>query len=597
MMSIFLLPLVAGGPVAPLQGRPKATPPPGMVLVEGGPTKIGVPVKEVEAIAEQSERMFLIQIKETPLHESRVDDFFMMVNEVTNEQYLAFVQATGHRPPQNWAAAVIDAAQKEYLDEQEARRRAAQAVGDPIPDRPPFDRGLWWRNNWQGKPWAVPKGIETRPVVYVDYGDAQAYARWAGVRLPTEFEVQRAGRGKTANPYPWGTDPDDKKAVTSAMHINAPLPVGSMIEGATSQGIHDLSGNVWEWTASPFLAYPGYKDISVPVGKGAQRRKLDAITTWDGNKRVVVSGCFQEPLLAARLTTRRATERFQQTDSLGFRCAASIQPGLDMARTVFEQDLPPDLRPPEVVFDETKVAAADQWAWSPGTATVASKAEDGAASRAPLPNYAVITKYDYLLFFPAMEIEAVGVSNLRDVSVERGAIYLGAFATSRPVLEPELPRGTYLVAFRGAGVPKASAPPAPKEEPGRQGIQDGAQEPAAPPAPPVPPAPIGPRFPEGFQFTADVLVFYAPDGTPVATMPAPTDIEYARPQEPKVLIADGTREISGGVDEKGKPIVIQEPVTVATLKVNSWVRVSNKGFAYGLVLKFKPGEISQAWRH
>jgi len=588
MMSLLLVPLVAGGLVAPPQGRAKPAPPPGMVLVEGGPTKIGVPVKEVEAVAEQNERMFSILTKQTPLHEVRVDDFCMMVNEVTNEQYMAFVQATGHRPPQNWAAAVIDAAQKEYLDEQETRRRAAQAAGETVPDRQPFDRGLWWRNNWQGKPWAVPKGIETRPVTYVDYGDAQAYARWAGVRLPTEFEFQRAGRGKTTNPYPWGSEADDKKAVTSAMHINAPLPVGSMIGGATPHGIHDLSGNVWEWTASPFIAYPGYKDLSVTVGKGAQRRVLDKITTWDANMRVVVSGCFQEPLLAARLTTRRPTERFQQTDSLGFRCAASLQPGLDMARTVFNQDLPSDLRPAEIVFDETKVAAADHWESSPGTATIASKGEDGAAARVPLPNYALITDYDYLLFFPTLEIEAVGVSNLRDVSVERGAVYLGVFATSRPVLEPELPPGTYLVAFRGAGVPKASAPPPPKEEPGRQGIQDGAQEPAKP---------AGPRFPEGFAFTADVLVFYAPDGTPVATMPAPTDVEYARPQEPKVLIADGTREISGGVDEKGKPILIQEPVTIATFKVNSWVRVSNKGFTYSLVLKFKPGEISQSWRH
>lgn len=98
--------------------------------------------------------------------------------------------------------------------------------------------------------------------VYVSLAEARAYARWRGKRLPTEAEFQRAAYGNpigTASPYPWGD------AAPAAAHGNfnfllwTPKPAGSNPAGASAWGIHELVGNGWEWTETPFSPFPGFK--------------------------------------------------------------------------------------------------------------------------------------------------------------------------------------------------------------------------------------------------------------------------------------------------------------------------------------------------
>ncbi|MCY3001871.1 MAG: SUMF1/EgtB/PvdO family nonheme iron enzyme, partial [Planctomycetota bacterium] len=105
----------------------KVQPPPGMVLVEGGTTKIGSPVKYVEDIGKTNETLFGNLARETPQHDVRLDDFFLMVSEVTNEQFAAFVRATGARPPEHWAEKVIDDASGEFLRKQGEEAAKAKA--------------------------------------------------------------------------------------------------------------------------------------------------------------------------------------------------------------------------------------------------------------------------------------------------------------------------------------------------------------------------------------------------------------------------------------------------------------------------------------
>jgi formylglycine-generating enzyme required for sulfatase activity len=551
-------------------------PPPGLVFIRGGTTKIGSPVKEIEAIGMEKELVFPSIVPETPQHSARVDDFFLMTTEVTNEQYAAFVQATGARPPWMWGEAATNEARQTFLEEQALRIQAARDEGKPAPERKKFDAATWWKKNWEGKQWQVPAGKESQPVTWIDYQDARAYARWAGLRLMTEFEYQRACRGNSARLYPWGDDPPETDRCASLdSRINEPLAAGALPKGATSEGIRHLAGNVWEWTASPFTAYPKYQDLKIEIGRGKQARQINGIVKWDANQRVAVGGSFQNGTLACRATTRRPTDRVQTTDALGFRCAASIAPGLDQARTVMKDDLPLDQRPEDVVFDETKVLAMDKWT---GTAGSAGDVE----------GYAVIQDYDYVLYVPCIEVDAVSVKGIRELSLEHGVVTMGVLSTTIPVVEPALSPGTYYVSFRGASeAPETSTAAAGTTDP-KQGLQDPATADMA--------APVA--VPPGYEWEKDNFIFYSADDVPVASWPAEkAEMTYVRPKKPEIVVGKGVRLVEGPPDKNDNPTWIEEPVDVASFKVNSWVRVSNKGFHYSLRLMFAPGTVGDGWRH
>jgi formylglycine-generating enzyme required for sulfatase activity len=543
-----------------------------MVLIRGGTTKIGSTVKETEAMGMEKELVFPSIVPETPQHSVRVDDFFLMTSEVTNEQYAAFVQATGARPPWMWGEDATNEARAAFLEEQQQLKEAAKAEGRPTPERKKFEAADWWKKNWEGKEWQVPAGKEGLPVTWVDYQDARAYARWGGLRLMTEFEYQRACRGSSAQPYPWGDDaPETDRCASLDSRINEPVTADKLPTGASADGIRHLAGNVWEWTSSPFVSYPKYKDLVIEVGKGRNERKINGIVKWDANQRVAVGGSFQNSVLACRTTTRRPTDRTQTTDALGFRCAASTAPGLDIARIVLKDDMPLDQRPEGVQFDESKVLAMDRWS--------------GSAGNVPdVEDYGVIQSYDYVLFVPCIEVDAVSVKGLKELSLEHGVVTLGVLSTTVPVIEPALPPGTYYVSFRGA-----SQPPEPTGavDP-TQGVQD-------PPADDVV-API--EVPEGYVWEKDHFIFYSADDRPVAALSADgSEMSYVRPKKPEILVGKGTRQIPGPPDKNDNPTFVDEPVDVTSFKVNSWVRVSNKGFYYNLRLKFAEGTVIDGWRH
>jgi len=569
MIQLPLLSALAALPL--LAGSPKSDPPPGMVLIEGGNTTIGISTKEAERQIREDESLIRILARETPEHTVRVDDFFVGVTEVTNEQYAAFVRAAGARPPEAWAEQVITEAGRQFLEEQGKAIQAAIQAGQTPPERKKFDRSQWWRDHWEGKEWALPRGTENLPVVYIDFQDARAYARWAGVRLMSEFEYQRAVRGSTDRLYPWGEEFDEARAITETRHLNGPSPVGDCPDGANEQGVRHLAGNVWEWTSSPFVPYPKFKPLTITVGKGDLKRTLDGLVQWNANQRVAVGGSFQNGAMAARATTRRASERVQSTDSLGFRVAASTSPGLDIADYVLKDDVPASERPDDVEYDTGKAQAMDLWQSEPGVASTPA---------AGIKNYGVITGYDYVLFIPTAEVPTVSVKGLRELSEQNGPVQLGVLTSTRPMLDPELAPGTYLVTYRAKGEP-------PEEEvPGTGMLQDDGEEEARRPVV---------KMPEGYDWSTDNLIYYRPDGEPVTWTLAP-EIEYTRPKQPEILIADGTRKIPG-VDADGKPIEIEDPVTRAIFTTNTWVKVSNKALHYTLTLVFAPGTVSAAWRH
>ncbi|MFI5385006.1 MAG: SUMF1/EgtB/PvdO family nonheme iron enzyme [Fimbriimonadales bacterium] len=96
------------------------------------------------------------------------------------------------------------------------------------------------------------------PVSCVSWFEADAYACWAGMRLPTEAEWEYAARGPSSSRYPWGDDAPSSEHACFAMASWGPEPVGSHPMGASPFGLLDMAGNVWEWTSTPFLPYPGF---------------------------------------------------------------------------------------------------------------------------------------------------------------------------------------------------------------------------------------------------------------------------------------------------------------------------------------------------
>jgi len=146
---------------------------------------------------------------ERPVHRVFVDDFYLNKHPVTNAQYERFVVETGHRVP--------------YLDDR----------------RMPLD-------NWDRDNRLYPSGRAHHPVVLVSWRDAQAYCEWAGGRLPTEAEWEKAARGGLEGKlYPWGDEINPSLA--NYDNREGTTPVGAY--PTSGYGLSDMVGNVWEWVA------------------------------------------------------------------------------------------------------------------------------------------------------------------------------------------------------------------------------------------------------------------------------------------------------------------------------------------------------------
>jgi formylglycine-generating enzyme required for sulfatase activity len=211
-----------------------------------------------------------------PRQTLQLGDYYMDVTEVANSVYKQFCDATGR----------------------------------PYPLPPYFDKSYF-----DTKP--------DYPVVGITFDDAEAFAVWAGKRLPTEQEWEKAARGADARIYPWGNSLPTRHANTDggADGFEYPAPVNSAPEGASPYGLLNMSGNVWEWTAS--LYQPSSREVQQRVAAWKQ-----VGVTWKSGAPwfVIKGGDFDTPAddLYLMLFFRAANPSDVQMP-YGFRCAMDPQ--------------------------------------------------------------------------------------------------------------------------------------------------------------------------------------------------------------------------------------------------------------------------------
>ena len=255
-----------------------------------------------------------LYVNERPSHKVTLPGFLIDKYEVTNAQYRDFAIATQHRVPNVWVSNGYNFS-NEFL--------AAMTLDDlrkMATDRFKLDMDVpkMSREALLAELAKVQAIRDKYPVTFVSWDDANDYCTWAGKRLPTEAEWEKAARGPNGNEYPWGNKWDPKKVNTMSEDPDTPFSaVGSFPEDKSFYGVYDMAANVAEWVNDWYDAYPG-----APANPNIKNYgKLHRVIRGG----MASSGHYDSISVVFRAARRTHLSPKMMLIDLGFRCAKNVE--------------------------------------------------------------------------------------------------------------------------------------------------------------------------------------------------------------------------------------------------------------------------------
>ncbi len=233
-----------------------------MVKVPGGEFTMGSNEVDREAKAMQYGDRRPWYANERPERKMKLGTFHIDRTEVTNRQYMEFVEGAKHAAPPHWALG------------------------------------------------SYPESLADHPVVFVTWKDADEFCKWKGKRLPSEAEWEKAARGANGRIFPWGNDFDIKK-VNTIGEYGGTVPVGTLKDGVSPYGAYDMSGNAQEWTSDWYKPYPDNEFKDPDYG---DKFKVVRGGGWGGMGHYSLQVYVRAPF-------RNAAPPEGRYDDVGFRCA------------------------------------------------------------------------------------------------------------------------------------------------------------------------------------------------------------------------------------------------------------------------------------
>jgi ergothioneine biosynthesis protein EgtB len=235
---------------------------------------------------------------EKPQHTVFLQDFALDRAPVSNGDYLEFIGADGYRDFRWWLS-----------------------EGWETVNREQWRAPLYWE--WRAGQWLIRDfhGLHpveekaNEPVSHVSFYEAAAFAKWAGKRLPTEAEWEKAACFAATEglkrDFPWGEGkPETRHGNLFENQLWAVAPIGAYPQGQSAYGCHQMIGDVWEWTTSDYVAYPGFKS------------EFDEYNDkWFVGQKVLRGGSFATPQIHIRSTYRNFFHPHERWMISGFRCA------------------------------------------------------------------------------------------------------------------------------------------------------------------------------------------------------------------------------------------------------------------------------------
>ncbi len=262
----------------------------GMIKIDGGIFEMGFDKNKFRDI-------FAYDI-EMPVHKVYLNDFYIDRFPVTNGDYLEFINDSGYKNFRFWLSEAWEAVKQNNW--------AAPLYWQKT------DNNQWVKIDFRGE--KKISEIEDEPVTNVSFFEADAYSKWAGKRLPSESEWEKAasfdGDKNLNRLFPWGDSlPDETNSNLFESKIWGTTKVGTYPSGDSYYGCSQMIGDMWEWTTSEFMPYPGFKSGFTEYND-----------KWFNNQKVLRGGSFATSKLSTKNTYRNFFKTHERWMISGFRC-------------------------------------------------------------------------------------------------------------------------------------------------------------------------------------------------------------------------------------------------------------------------------------